>query len=220
MAHDTTESSISRRRDGADRPAARAGRGADEGPGDAGAGGCRRPGGIAPSTVRPTGARTGGDGLRQGARAAAAGRPDRRRDRLPARPGDALIHANPPPRTRRGGGGGSSPALRRPAHRHAGGAGTIAFAFFLGALVFLHIALWYWLRQSWDRPAAALIIGGGELVLAALLGLLAARSSPGRIEAEALAVRRRALESATSGLAFSALATQLLPLAIRLMRRR
>ena len=93
--------------------------------------------------------------------------------------------------------------------------GAIAFAFFLAALVFLHIALWYWLRQSLDRPAAALIIGGGELVLAAILGLLAAR-----FEAEALAVRRRALESATSGLAISALATQLLPLAIRLMRRR
>ena len=98
--------------------------------------------------------------------------------------------------------------------------GTIAFAFVLAALVFLHLALWYWLRQSLDRPAAALIIGGGELVLAAILGLLAARSSPGRIEAEALAVRRRALESATSGLAISALATQLLPLAIRLIRRR
>ena len=62
--------------------------------------------------------------------------------------------------------------------------------------------------------------GRRRLVLAAILALLAARSSPGRIEIEALAVRRRALESATSSLAFSALPTQLLPLAVRLFRRR
>ena len=84
--------------------------------------------------------------------------------------------------------------------------GLIALAFLFGALVFGQIAAWYWLRMSWDRPATALILAGAELVLAAMLGLLAARSSPGRIEVEALAVRRRALESATSSLAFSALA--------------
>ena len=98
--------------------------------------------------------------------------------------------------------------------------GMIALAFLLSALVFGQIAAWYWLRVSWDRPAAALILGGGELVLAAIFGLLAARSSPGRIEREALAVRRRAVEGATSSLAFSALVTQLLPLAVRLFRRR
>ncbi len=98
--------------------------------------------------------------------------------------------------------------------------GLIALGLLFGALVFCQIAAWYWLRVSWDRPAAALILAGAELVLAAILGLLAARSSPGRIEIEALAVRRRALESATSSLAFSALVTQLLPLAVRLFRRR
>jgi len=98
--------------------------------------------------------------------------------------------------------------------------GLVGLAFLFGALVFGQIAAWYWLRMSWDRPGAALILGGAELVLAAVFGLLAARSSPGRIEVEALAVRRRALESATSGLAFSALVTQLVPLAFRLFRRR
>ena len=98
--------------------------------------------------------------------------------------------------------------------------GLVALAFLLGALVFGQIAAWYWLRMSWDRPAAALILGGAELVLAVVFGLLAARSSPGRIEVEALAVRRRALENATSSLAFSALVTQLVPLAFRLFRRR
>ena len=96
----------------------------------------------------------------------------------------------------------------------------VALAFLFGALVFGHIAAWYWLRMSWDGPAAALILAGAELVLAVMFGLLAARSSPGRIEVEALAVRRRALESATSSLAFSALVTQLVPLAVRLFRRR
>jgi hypothetical protein len=98
--------------------------------------------------------------------------------------------------------------------------GLVALGLLFGALVFCHIAAWYWLRQSWDRSPAALIIAGGELVLALILVLLAARSSPGRVEAEALAVRRRALEAAGSSLAFSALLTQLLPLAVRRWRRR
>ena len=95
----------------------------------------------------------------------------------------------------------------------------IALGFLLGAVVFLQVAAWYWLRQSWDLPAAALILAGIELVLAGLLGLLATRSTPGRLEVEALAVRNRALEAASSSLAFSALATQVLRLAIDLFRR-
>jgi len=98
--------------------------------------------------------------------------------------------------------------------------GLVALGLLFGALVFCHIAAWYWLRQWWDRPPAALIIAGGELVLALVLVLFAARSSPGRVEVEALAVRRRALEAARSSIAFSALLTQLLPLTIRLWRRR
>ena len=98
--------------------------------------------------------------------------------------------------------------------------GLVALGFLFGALVFCQIAAWYWLRASWDRPAAALILAGAELVLAAILALLAARSSPGRVELEALAVRRQALEGAGSSLAFSTLATQLLRLAVDLLRRR
>jgi hypothetical protein len=97
--------------------------------------------------------------------------------------------------------------------------GLIALALLFGALIFGQIAAWYWLRVSWDRPETALILGGAELVLAVIFGL-AARSSPGRIEVEALAVRRRALESATSSVAFSALAARLVPVAFRLFRRR
>ena len=53
-----------------------------------------------------------------------------------------------------------------------------------------------------------------------VLALLAARSSPGRVELEAFAVRRRAIESAASTLAFSALAMQLLRLFTNLVSRR
>lgn len=95
----------------------------------------------------------------------------------------------------------------------------IALGFLFGAVVFLQVAAWYWLRLSWDRPAAALILAGTEIVVAGILGLLAGRSSPGRLEIEALAVRNRALEGASSSLAFSALATQVLRLALDLFRR-
>ncbi len=98
--------------------------------------------------------------------------------------------------------------------------GLIALGLLFGALVFCHIAVWYWLRMSFDRPAAALIVAGAELLVAVVLALLAARSSPGRVEAEALALRRRAMENAASSLAFSALLTQSLPLLVRLFRRR
>ncbi len=98
--------------------------------------------------------------------------------------------------------------------------GLIALAFLLAALAFGEIAGWFWLRMHFERPATSLIVAGANLVLAAILGLLAGRSSPGRVESEALAVRRRALESASSSLAFSALVAQLLPPAISLFRRR
>ena len=101
-----------------------------------------------------------------------------------------------------------------------------------GRLLGIYVTLFFLLAQliNWfgfgQQPTlpivacGALIIAGGELVLALILVLFAARSSPGRVEVEALAVRRRALEAARSGLAFSALLTQLLPLTIRLWRRR
>ena len=98
--------------------------------------------------------------------------------------------------------------------------GLVALGFLFVALAFCQVAMWYWLRTSFDRPPAALIQAGGNLVLAAILALFAAKSSPGRIEAEALAIRRRAIENASRGLAFSAVAAQLVPLALRLFRRR
>ncbi|MGA9012341.1 MAG: phage holin family protein [Acetobacteraceae bacterium] len=95
----------------------------------------------------------------------------------------------------------------------------IALIFLAGTLVFLHIAAWFWLRQSWEHQYAALILAGADLVLALLLAVVAMRSSPDRVEIEALAVRQRALEGATASIAWSALAVQVLRLAGNLLSR-
>ncbi len=97
--------------------------------------------------------------------------------------------------------------------------GLAASGFFLGVVFFCHLAAWYWLRHSFEGHAVALILAGADLVLAVFLILLAARSSPSRVEVEALAVRQRALESATSSLAVSSLAMQLLRMGVDLFRR-
>src|SRR3954453_17818199 len=81
--------------------------------------------------------------------------------------------------------------------------GVIALIFLMAALGFFHVAFWFWLRRTFESSAASLIIAGGDLLIAVIFGLLAARSSPGRLETEALEVRRRALENATSSLAYS-----------------
>jgi hypothetical protein len=96
---------------------------------------------------------------------------------------------------------------------------VIGLSFLLSASMFCQIAAWYWLRVTWDRPAAALILAGADLILAVILAMLAAHSSPAQVEVEALAVRNRALESATSSLAISALLAESVRLAFDLFRR-
>jgi hypothetical protein len=98
--------------------------------------------------------------------------------------------------------------------------GLTALGFLSGAIVFCHVAAWFRLSVSWGEPVAALILAGTDLLAAVVLALVAARSSAGRFEAEALALRKRALDQATRSLAFSALMTPLVPLATRLLRRR
>lgn len=96
---------------------------------------------------------------------------------------------------------------------------SIASVFMLGALVFCHVAAWFYLRAHWEPPETALILAGADVLLALVLVLLAARSTTSRVELEALAVRQRALESIGSTLAISALATQLLRIAVSVFRR-
>jgi hypothetical protein len=95
--------------------------------------------------------------------------------------------------------------------------GSIALVLLLGGLGFGHVAAWFWLRSYLAGQYVALIFAGVDLVIALLLFLVAFRSSPGLAEVEALAVRRRALESATEALSISALMLRLLE---QLMRSR
>ena len=114
--------------------------------------------------------------------------------------------------------------LRRQAQRTAVRMviGLIGLMFLGWALAFAHVAVWYSLRLAalWTAPAAASAIAGGDLVIAACLALWAARSSPGRVEMDALLVRQRALESATSGFALAAILGPVLRLVLNQLRRK
>ena len=94
--------------------------------------------------------------------------------------------------------------------------------FLVGVLAFVHVALWYVLRlnagltQIWTAVA----LGGGDLVIAVLLLLLAARSTPSRAEEEALEVRKRAWEGTMRTLALSAMLMPALRMGTGMLRRR
>src|SRR5579872_7434272 len=97
--------------------------------------------------------------------------------------------------------------------------GMVAMAFLIGAVIFVHIAAWFWIRASWEHQYAALILAGADFVLAMVLAFLASRSAPGRVELEALAVRQRAVESAVGSIAVSSLMFQGLRLMTNMVRR-
>src|SRR6202051_2360256 len=97
--------------------------------------------------------------------------------------------------------------------------GMIAMSVMLGTVIFIHIAAWYWIRASWERQYAALILAAADFVLAMVLAFVASRSSPGRVELEALAVRQRAVESAAGSIAVSSLMFQGLRVLTNLLRR-
>ncbi len=92
---------------------------------------------------------------------------------------------------------------------------VIALVFVIAALTFGHIAAWYGLRQdlgfSFYQTTGAL--GGADLLIAAILGYYAARSTPSRIERDALEVRKQAI----AGLGNMLSLTQLAFAALRIM---
>jgi hypothetical protein len=92
--------------------------------------------------------------------------------------------------------------------------GLAGVVFILGVLVLANIAGWQVLRLYVSAISATLIMLGVNLLIAAIFGVLAARSSPSRTEREALEVRRRALQEARSSVALGAL----LPAAGALLR--
>ncbi|HTW68267.1 MAG TPA: hypothetical protein VME47_00140 [Acetobacteraceae bacterium] len=97
----------------------------------------------------------------------------------------------------------------------------IALVFLLWGLALAHVAVWFALRVNGDVApwATALIMAGGDAVIAMFLLLIVSRSSPGRVEQEAREVRRRALENATSGFAIATILVPVVRLAMNLARR-
>jgi hypothetical protein len=100
--------------------------------------------------------------------------------------------------------------------------GVLALVFVMGALVFAHIAGWYGLRIGLSQGFLATTgeLGGADLLAAAVLGFLAYRSTPGRVEVEALDVRRKAIQAIGSAFSLAQLAMPALRIAANLQRRR
>jgi hypothetical protein len=80
----------------------------------------------------------------------------------------------------------------------------------------VHIAAVLALAGHVDLLQAVLIVLAVDLVVAAVLGLLAARSAPGAAEREALALRREAWRNLRQDLMLASVVTML----VRLVRRR
>ena len=92
--------------------------------------------------------------------------------------------------------------------------GVIGFVFGVAVLVLAEAACWQALRLYVASMMATLILLGVNLVITAVFGLLAARSSPSQTEREALRVRQQALVAARGSLAFTAV----IPTATTLLR--
>lgn len=99
---------------------------------------------------------------------------------------------------------------------------VVALLFVIGVLVLAHIAAWYFLRFDAALPfyAATAIVGGIDLFIAIILGLFAARSTPSRVEREALAVRRQAVVGIKSFASLTQFALPALQMANTVRRRR
>jgi hypothetical protein len=99
---------------------------------------------------------------------------------------------------------------------------VVALLFLLGAVVFVHLAAWYWLRTGLNQsfPAATGILGGADLVVAIILAFAATRSSPSRVELEALEVRRKAIVAIGGTFSLASLAIPVLRMAVNMGRRR
>jgi hypothetical protein len=100
--------------------------------------------------------------------------------------------------------------------------GAVALVFLLGAIVFAHLGGWYGLRVGLGQtfPASVGIMGGADLLLAVVLGFLATRSTPSRVEREALEVRHKAVQGIAGTLSVAGLVIPVLRILADLRRRR
>ena len=110
-----------------------------------------------------------------------------------------------------------SQQLRRLLSRIA--AGLVALFLLLAGLGFVHAAAWIWLRQAFSPLQTAGLFAAADLILAFGMAMLALRSSPGRVEREALAVRRQAVAGIEQSLALPALLSRLTALLIATYRK-
>ena len=77
----------------------------------------------------------------------------------------------------------------------------VALVFALAVLALAEVTGWLALRLRFEAIPSTLILLGANLIIAAIFGWMAARSSPGQTEQEALRVRRQALDAARGTLA-------------------
>jgi hypothetical protein len=99
---------------------------------------------------------------------------------------------------------------------------AVALLFVIGVIVFAHIAAWFELRTALDQTflAATGEVAGVDLLVAIILGVLASRSSPSRVEREALDVRRKAVQAIGGTFSLAQLAVPVLRVGANLRRRR
>jgi hypothetical protein len=97
--------------------------------------------------------------------------------------------------------------LRRQGRRAAFRAsyGVVAGVFVVGALAAAHVAIVLALLANFQPIVAVLIVGAGDVVVAVVFGLLAARDRPDAIEREARQVKETALAELGETMALASL---------------
>lgn len=83
--------------------------------------------------------------------------------------------------------------------------GAVGAVFLLTGLSFAHVAVFQAIHNSFGPTSSALIVFGGDLLIALILLVLASFSSPDRVEIEALQVRERAVQQIEETVATAAL---------------
>lgn len=99
--------------------------------------------------------------------------------------------------------------------------GAVALVFLGCAFAIFHVGVWFLLRVDlgWQPQTAGLSMAGFDFLVAVILLVVAAMSGPGQVEREALEVRRRAWENATSSVGMSVAMLPILRLVVGMMRR-